>query len=298
MYGFWVVRDPPLCFSTIGPTVRPSGTAHFGACSAFRAAGNDVCCCLIRELLALRWRALTPRPLSANQSGGQTVRRPISLLVCLAIVTTVSVQAANASSIVSTSNVKVISLGINEKGQALVSYTQGGATHQTLAYGAENALVPAQGAKQVDFTYDYSGGYTLFKDDLEKAVAQLRADQISFKQAQAAAAKLGTKYTPDVLKYSAAIKTDNAAIQALHVQAAGFSKSFACKAYTGEKLAFEVAACTAPDGSYWALQQWQRQLPDYGVTPSATQSSDELHLSHWTGALPILAVQTDWSYHK
>ena len=30
-----------------------------------------------------------------------------------------------------------------------------------------------------------------------------------------------------------------------------------CRAYDGPKLAFKVAACAAPDGSYWALQSWQ-----------------------------------------
>jgi hypothetical protein len=224
------------------------------------------------------------------------VRRYV--FIFLALAATLAVQGASASSIVSTSDVKVISLGVNDKGQALVTYTQGGVKHQTLAYDAENAIAPSKGGKQVDFTYDYSGGYTLFKGEIAKAVDQLRKDQALFKQAQVAAARLGTKYTPDVLKLSAAIKSDNAAVKDLHNQSGSYSSTFSCKSYTGGKVAFQVAACTAPDGSNWALQQWQRQLPDYGVTPSATQAADELHLSHWTGVLPVLTVQTDWSYHK
>ena len=35
-----------------------------------------------------------------------------------------------------------------------------------------------------------------------------------------------------------------------------FSNS--CKPYTGAALPFMIAACDAPDGSHWALQQWQR----------------------------------------
>ena len=35
-------------------------------------------------------------------------------------------------------------------------------------------------------------------------------------------------------------------------------------------LAWFVTACQAADGSYWALQSWQRALPDYGVTPTPT----------------------------
>jgi len=74
--------------------------------------------------------------------------------------------------------------------------------------------------------------------------------------------------------------------------------SWSCLPYDGPSLAWGVAACKAPDGSYWALQAWQRALPDWGVAPSAAQSAFELHLSHWTGAVPVLSVTTDWSYHR
>ncbi len=71
-----------------------------------------------------------------------------------------------------------------------------------------------------------------------------------------------------------------------------------CKPYTGPALAWHVASCTAPDGSYWALQAWQRMLPNYGLTPSPTQAVWELRLSHWTGDLPALTVNTNWAYRK
>jgi hypothetical protein len=45
-----------------------------------------------------------------------------------------------------------------------------------------------------------------------------------------------------------------------------------CSVYDGPRLAFEVAACRAPDGSYWALQAWQRMLPNYGVRPTPAQA--------------------------
>src|SRR5271156_1179106 len=41
----------------------------------------------------------------------------------------------------------------------------------------------------------------------------------------------------------------------------------ACGPYTGPALAWFVTGCTAPDGSYWAVQSWQRALPDLGFTP-------------------------------
>jgi hypothetical protein len=71
-----------------------------------------------------------------------------------------------------------------------------------------------------------------------------------------------------------------------------------CKPYTGPQLMWLVASCTAPDGSYWALQAWQRMLPNYGLTPTPTQAVWELRLSHWTGDLPSLTVNTNWAYRK
>jgi len=71
----------------------------------------------------------------------------------------------------------------------------------------------------------------------------------------------------------------------------------ACRRYTGPPLAFFVTACNAPDGSHWALQSWQVQLPDLGITPWLPQQRAwELHVSHWTGPLPKLEAWTDWVY--
>jgi hypothetical protein len=73
-----------------------------------------------------------------------------------------------------------------------------------------------------------------------------------------------------------------------------------CKPYDGPGLPFFVTGCKAPDGSYWALQQWQRALPDLGFNPwTAQQSVFELHLSHWTGqtdALAKIEAYQDWVY--
>ena len=71
-----------------------------------------------------------------------------------------------------------------------------------------------------------------------------------------------------------------------------------CGAYDGPALAWNVMACKAPDGTYWALQAWQRMLPNYGLAPTAAQAVWELRLSHWTGALPVLTIGTDWSWHQ
>ena len=46
------------------------------------------------------------------------------------------------------------------------------------------------------------------------------------------------------------------------------------------------------------MQAWQRALPNYGLAPNAAQAVWELRLSHWTGELPVLTVQMDWSWHQ
>jgi hypothetical protein len=72
----------------------------------------------------------------------------------------------------------------------------------------------------------------------------------------------------------------------------------ACRAYDGPALQWLLTACTASDGSYWALQSWQRMLPNYGLAPTPKQAVWELRLSHWTGDLPVLEVSTNWAYRR
>jgi hypothetical protein len=63
-----------------------------------------------------------------------------------------------------------------------------------------------------------------------------------------------------------------------------------CLPYDGPPLAWRVEACKAPDGSYWALQSWQRLKPNYGGATGAW----ELHLSHWNGPLAQLVIYQNW----
>jgi hypothetical protein len=70
-----------------------------------------------------------------------------------------------------------------------------------------------------------------------------------------------------------------------------------CRPYSGPALPFFVAGCTAPDGSFWALQSWQRNLPLRGFPPwTAQQKAFELHVSHWSGELPVLEIDRHWTY--
>ena len=57
-----------------------------------------------------------------------------------------------------------------------------------------------------------------------------------------------------------------------------------CGRYDGPALPNVVAACKAPDGSYWAAQSWPQPLPDLGFTPWTPKFSAQwLEVSHWTG---------------
>jgi len=165
------------------------------------------------------------------------------LLLSVIAVALAAVAGANASQLVDR-NARDVSLEVNAKGEALLTYNDGGRVRHVLAWGAVNAIAPTASRKQVEFDLDYAGGWGKYHRDYWKT----------------------------------------------------FNGS--CGAYDGPPLAWKVVACKAPDGSYWALQAWQRGLPNYGVAPSGRQSAWELRLSHWSGALPVLQIETDWSWHR
>jgi hypothetical protein len=72
----------------------------------------------------------------------------------------------------------------------------------------------------------------------------------------------------------------------------------ACRDYDGPRLAYQVAACAAPDGSYWALQAWRRPLPNLGMIPwLPVHRTWELRISHWSGPIAQLEAWTDWVYN-
>ena len=78
-------------------------------------------------------------------------------------------------------------------------------------------------------------------------------------------------------------------------------KSFkgSCGTYDGPALPDVVAACKAPDGSYWAAQSWPQPLPDLGFTPwTPALRARWLEVSHWTGPVAKLETGMDWVYNK
>jgi hypothetical protein len=70
-----------------------------------------------------------------------------------------------------------------------------------------------------------------------------------------------------------------------------------CGPYRGPALPWVVRACTAPDGSHWALQSWRRSQANFGMPPwKPGHGARELRLSHWHGPVAQLEVWQDWSY--
>ncbi len=215
------------------------------------------------------------------------------VLALIAFAAAVVVGTANASQVVSTSTVTGLTLGVNASGEAMINYKSDGRVVHVLASGAVNAIAPIASGKQVKFDLSYDGGYEQQYTNnpiAQEAILNLRL--LQDQMAKATAAK------NNKLRYSLGpkIKAAFAQLAELRLAAEAYWTTFTCPAYDGPALADMVAACKAPDGSYWAVQSWDRDLPDYGVTPTTAQSQIEVHLAHWTGALPVLTVQTDWAY--
>ena len=173
--------------------------------------------------------------------------RGLWLVLCSAALVALGCGAvARASEPLGDLDISNVSLAVNAKGEALLTYTRSnGQLRHVLAWGAVNALAPGTGAPQVSFHLDYSGGWKTYKN-------------------------------------------------------ASYWKTFqnACSAYDGPTLVDLVVACDAPDGSYWAIQAWQRQLPMRGFAPwKPGQSAVDFDLSHWTGQPAVLDVTQNWTYN-
>jgi hypothetical protein len=165
---------------------------------------------------------------------------PVAVLVSLAVI-----APASGSELVQDPNVALLSLKVNGKGEALLTYRRAdGRLRRVLAWGAINALPPSAETPQVRFRWDYAGGWGKYRK--------------------------GTYWTT-------------------------FKNR--CRPYDGPPLPMLVAACKAPNGSYWTVQAWQRRLPLLGFDPWLPHHSNwELHLAHFSGELPKLEVHPNWTY--
>lgn len=73
--------------------------------------------------------------------------------------------------------------------------------------------------------------------------------------------------------------------------------SSACGPYDGPGLPFMVAACKAPNGSYWAVQEWMVDQPNFGVLPWTTrQHQYAIRVSHWSTPVAQIELHADWIY--
>lgn len=174
------------------------------------------------------------------------LRLALVALLGLAVAGGLAVTRATASEAIADTNVRNVTLAVNTKGEALLTYIRAsGTVRHVLAYGAINAN-PSTDATvpQVRFKWDYAGGWGKYRN-------------------------------------------------------AKYWKTFrnACQPYDGPALPYFVAGCKAPDGSYWALQSWQRLLPLLGFDAwKPAQIAFETHLSHWSGPLPVLEAYAHWTY--
>jgi hypothetical protein len=175
-------------------------------------------------------------------------RSALLLLLLLALVAAGGAALpARASEALTDTNLTGVTLKVNTKGEALVTYTRAnGTVRRVLVWGAINAnhAVEPGLVTQIRFKKDYAGGWGKYR-------------------------------------------------------AAGYWKTFknACRPYDGPALVYLVAACKAPDGTYWALQSWQRGLPLLGFEAwKPEQLAYETHVSHWSGPLPQLELYAHWTY--
>src|SRR5205814_4563270 len=81
------------------------------------------------------------------------------MFVLLVLAAAVYAPTAGASQVISTSTVTGLTLGVNHKGEALLTYKQNGRLVHVLAWGAINAVPSTPTGKLVAFQLDYSGGF-------------------------------------------------------------------------------------------------------------------------------------------
>jgi hypothetical protein len=211
------------------------------------------------------------------------------------LVGAIVVASANASQIISTSSVDELRLGVNGKGEAMLTYVSRGKTVHVLAWGAVNANASSSDRRQLSFRLQYDGGYRKYYAQspvVRAALLRLRELQAQLARATAAADN------PERYALAPRIAAEFALLARIRIAVEGYWRTFRCGAYDGPALAWRVAACRAPDGSYWAVQEWPRKLPDYGGAPTATQAAMEVHLSHWTGAVAVITVHVNWAYRR
>ncbi len=90
----------------------------------------------------------------------------VSLLV-IVVLAAMFASTANASQLIDR-NAKNITLAVNSKGEALITYRADGKLKHVLAWGGLNAIAPTRSRPQVAFKLDYAGGWGKYHSDYWK----------------------------------------------------------------------------------------------------------------------------------
>src|SRR5688500_6368879 len=91
------------------------------------------------------------------------MRRPlVASAVAVAVVSFFGFQHPADASYLLARNAEVLSLKVNRKGVALITYRANGRVWHVLAWGAINARHPSRSVPQVKFKIDRSGGWRSF----------------------------------------------------------------------------------------------------------------------------------------
>ena len=208
----------------------------------------------------------------------------LRLLVVVCVVTSSGVFAASASASQLISNVpnridtRSVSIKVNKKGLALLTFKTNGRVQHILARGAINARPPLKGGKQVKFQLDYKGGWGFFHD------AKYWKNHFG--------ANICGPYTPDTGTTTTTTTTTEP--NPGDYTQGGTPSNTQPEESDALDPRILIYACTTPDGSHWALQSWQRRLRCYGQTNKAYNKVWELRLSHWNTELPKLEIKFDW----
>src|SRR4029079_1214864 len=161
--------------------------------------------------------------------GGVMFRIALTTLAALAVVLP---PAAPASQFVDHVRSRVpVALRVDGSGRAMVYYRKGAAARHVLVTGAVNARAPSRSVRQVRFRIDYSGGWRSTGHGLLKNLPTACG---------------GCRETA-------------------HASWKNFPT--AGGAYDGPALPAVVAACKASNGSYWTVQEWMVDQPNFGVAP-------------------------------
>ncbi len=84
---------------------------------------------------------------------------------CLVVAIVASASPVSASELLQDPNVKLLSLKVNGKGEALLTYRRSdGRLRRVLAWGALNARAPSEDVPQVRFRWDYAGGWGKYRN--------------------------------------------------------------------------------------------------------------------------------------